>query len=284
MDYLDFDLEIGPGSGERSYGVAVPRSPAGEAPRTLMRFPFEEHEVSAALDLVQAALVGSGSTRRTAAIAVETFGQKLFEALFIGNIRTCYQVSLRDAARAGKGLRIRLRIQAPDLAALPWEFLYDPDQGDYVCLSNRTPLVRYLEMAQAVQPLKITPPLRILCMIASPSDQDPLDVTREQSRVQEALRELEQQGVIELTWMPGQTAHDLQRAMQSGPWHVFHFIGHGGFDPASDEGLLALANDAGKTARLTATQLGRLLRSRLAAAGPAQCLRGCQRRPARSVF
>jgi Tol biopolymer transport system component len=257
MDYLDFDLEIGPGSG-RSYPIAVIRSPAGEAHNT-MTFPFDDQELQEHLERVQHALVGSGQVRRQAAHAVEEFGTKLFEALFIADLRSCYDVSLREASRQEKGLRVKLRIQAPNLAALPWEFLYDPRQGEYVCLSMYTPLVRYLELPQSVQPLQVKPPLRVLCMIASPSDQDPLDITREQGRLQESLKELVDKGLVELTWLPGQTSHDLQRAMQGGPWHIFHFIGHGGFDPTSDEGLLALANEQGKTALLTANQLGRLL-------------------------
>jgi len=24
--------------------------------------------------------------------------------------------------------------------------------------------------------------------------------------------------------------------MRGGPWHIFHFIGHGGFDPETEEG------------------------------------------------
>ena len=40
MEYLDFELEIGPGLG-REYPVAVIRSPAGEA-RETMCFPFDE--------------------------------------------------------------------------------------------------------------------------------------------------------------------------------------------------------------------------------------------------
>ena len=38
MDYLDFELEIGPGSG-REYPIAVIDSPAGEARETL-HFPY----------------------------------------------------------------------------------------------------------------------------------------------------------------------------------------------------------------------------------------------------
>ena len=40
LTYLDFELEIGLGSG-REYPVTVVRSPAGEARETL-RFPFDE--------------------------------------------------------------------------------------------------------------------------------------------------------------------------------------------------------------------------------------------------
>jgi hypothetical protein len=56
--------------------------------------------------------------------------------------------------------------------------------------------------------------------------------------------------LVELTWLPGQTGQDLQRAIRRGPWHVFHFIGHGGFDTISEEGFIAVANMDGETSRL----------------------------------
>jgi WD40 repeat protein len=258
MQYLDFDLEIGQGLGQ-TYPVAVIRSPAGEARGTL-HFPFDEAALKDYLDQVQAALDGSSQTRRQAAQAVQDFGQRLFEALFSGDIRSCYDVSQREAARQeDRGLRVKLRIQTPDLAALPWEFLYDARQGEYVCLSRQTPIVRYLELPQSAQPLQVKPPLRILGMIASPSDQAPLDIQREQGRVGEALKGLVADGLVELTWLEGQTWRDLQRAMRGGPWHIFHFIGHGGVDPNAGEGLLALADEDGRTHLMTATQMSHLL-------------------------
>ena len=157
-------------------------------------------------------------------------------------------------------MRVKLRIAAPELAALPWEFLYDSRQADFVCLSRNTPLVRYLECAQPVQPLAVTPPLRILGLIASPSDQEPLDVSRERQRVEDALKTLVQKGLVELTWWEeGQTWRDLQRAMRGGPWHVFHFVGHGGFDRTRDEGLIVLPDDDGRSHYLPAGDLARLL-------------------------
>ena len=47
--------------------------------------------------------------------------------------------------------------------------------------------------------------------------------------------------------------------MRRGPWHIFHFVGHGGFDAATEEGALALSNDAGHMHLLRATGLSELL-------------------------
>jgi hypothetical protein len=38
------------------------------------------------------------------------------------------------------------------------------------CLSAETPLIRYLDLAERIRPLKVKPPLRVLAMISSPAD------------------------------------------------------------------------------------------------------------------
>jgi hypothetical protein len=142
---------------------------------------------------------------------------------------------------------------------LPWEFLYDAERDRYPSLSSNTPLVRYLDLPQPVEPLQMSPPLRVLGMVTSPSGLDPLDVKHEKRLVEEATRGLRENGLLELTWLEGQTWRHLQRAMRRGPWHIFHFVGHGGFDPATEEGALALANDAGHMHLLRARSLAELL-------------------------
>lgn len=158
-----------------------------------------------------------------------------------------------------KGLRVKLRIQDPRLANLPWEFLYDARRDAYICLSQQTPLVRYLELPQTIRPLAVTPPLRILGMIASPSDLQTLDVQVERQRLERAIAPLQAKGLVELRWLEGATWRDLQRAMRREAWHIFHFVGHGDFDPRRDEGLIAFCNDVEKAHLLTAGDLGRLL-------------------------
>ncbi len=118
----------------------------------------------------------------------------------------------------------------------------------------------------------MTPPLRILGMVASPDGVEPLDVDLEKQRVETALAGLQAAGLVKLTWLAGQRWRDLQRALRQ-ETHIFHFIGHGGFDEARDEGLLWLADEAGRAVPIYATELARLLTNqRSAAAGPAQRL------------
>lgn len=261
MDYLDFDIEVGQGAG-RDYPVRVLHSPAGEARETVY-FPFDELALEKALLRLENALLRSGGARRQALSpdqqAVQDFGRSLFETLLTGEVRARYDVSLESAQRQDRGLWVRLRIEAPELAALPWEFLYDHRRAEFVCLSRDTPVVRYLQLPQPIRPLIVSGPLRVLGMIASPTDLPRLDVDQEKERVERATAALSQAGQVELTWLEGESWRSLQRAMRGGPWHVFHFIGHGGFSEVADEGIIFLADEDGRARSLSASQLGLLL-------------------------
>jgi len=262
-DYLEFELEINAARG-RTYPVTV-RSPGGDAAAEFM-LPFNELALeNALLNLKMALLQSGGKRRRTLTPEQQTaqnFGRALFEALFAGDVRTRYEVSRQMAAQQGTCLRIQLRINDPDLIALPWEFLYDPSEQDYLCLLSGAPLVRYISQPRPLKPLPVQPPLRILCMASAPVDLEPLDVDIERQRMDEALAELIKQGLVQIHWLPGiQSWRNLQRAIQADrPWHVFHFVGHGGFDVRQDEGLLAFEHEVTREAELiSATNLARLL-------------------------
>ncbi len=259
MQYLDFDLEIGPGQ-ESRYPVTV-RLPAG-AVQGVLQVPFAPHALELYLSKLESALLRSRTIRRQVMLpqeqAIREFGSGLFEALLTGDICTLYDQQHAKARQQGMGVRLRLLVEAPELATLPWEYLLDPRQPDFLCLSPQTPLVRYVKLPQPLQPLTIQPPLRILGMVSSPSDLDPLDVSGEQARLNEALAPLEAQGIVQLKWVQGQTWQALQEELWHG-WHVFHFIGHGKFNPGIDEGMLALAYPSGKTHLLPGSHLGRML-------------------------
>jgi hypothetical protein len=266
VQYHDFELKVR-STGGQHYEIQV-RSSAGEKTSTVS-FPFDETALLARLHAVHHALtsddrrdlgmIPKGASDEPGKGTVEDFGKELFEMLIGGDIRALYVSSRQMAEAKGCGLRLQLRIEPPRLAALPWEFMYDSSEGDFVCLSRETPVVRYVELDRPRGPLSIEPPLRVLGMVASPTDWPPLDVEREQQRVEKATERLRQRGLLTLEWLGGQSFADLQQAMLRGPWNVFHFIGHGGFDAATDEGVIALADDDGSTFRLSATKLGRIL-------------------------
>ena len=263
IQYLDFDLEIGRGDG-RTYPLAVLHSPAGNV-RGHFDLALSQLELANRLLALQNALLRSGGARRKAPTpneqTVRDFGQELFNSLFNADVRSLFFESKRIATSQGKFLRVRLRILDAQLAALPWEYLFDARQNEYLCLAHSTPLIRYLEVAQPPQPLTIAPPLRILAMIANPSDLTALNAAIEKERLERALAKLIADGLVHLEWLPGQTWRDLHRAMRpnQGPWHVFHFVGHGGFDAQRDEGLHVFADQNGKSDLRTATDVARLL-------------------------
>jgi CHAT domain len=260
--FLDFEIEIGRQRG-RVYPVSVLHSPAGET-RSEMRLPFTGEGLRIRLSLLESAVPLSGVTRVRKAAApqeapVQTFGDMLFSALFSGEVLGCYDASQRSAREQHSGLRIKLRVQAPELAVLPWEFLYDARHDEYVCLSRRTPLVRHVSTTRPSIPLAVTPPLRILAMVASPAGLPALDTLTERSRLERALGDMTGAGRVELEWLSGQTWEALRDALWHDRWHVLHFVGHGSYDSEADEGLLALADDSGNKHLLTATQIGHLL-------------------------
>ena len=258
----NLELEVTSGA-DGTYRVAA-RSEAGDTQDTPTRFPFDEQTLERRLLAVELALVRSAASLRRMVSAEEQqvleFGRELFQFLFPPGLSE-HLAAMRDrAAREGVQLQVRLRIRPPELAALPWEFLYDAARDEYMCLS--APFVRYVEVLEPLRPLAATPPLRILGMVARPGGLSSLNVDHERRRLEQALAPLERTGGVQLSWVTGQTWQDLQDALDEDDWHIFHFIGHGGFDRKRGEGVLALADEDGVEYPLAASDLGLLLGGR----------------------
>ena len=270
-EYLNFDIQIFSGENHK-YPVRVLQSPAGEA-STILNSSFNQPEFERNLRSIElfrglSRGIRSGSQKEvnqsdleisSEVVAAREVGGKLFEALFSSEILSLYRSSLDIVRAQSKKLRIRLRVDAGELAVLPWEFLYDRTQGDYVSLLRGIAVTRYLDLGRPVMPLQIQPPLRILGMVASPNDFLPLDIHAEQKRMRGAIEHLLESNDVELNWVKGQTWRDLEREIESSTCHIFHFIGHGAFITESGEAVIALVDEqTGSSYLLSATQLGRM--------------------------
>ncbi len=254
------EVAIGSGGAPGVFAVEVVASPAGEAKATV------ELDADALLarheQLQQAVLASAVPSRRVLPETerpVREVGQALFAGLLgSGEVAGRYRAAAAVAALHGEGLRVVLRIDSPALAGLPWEAMYDQAAGAYVCRQNQ--LVRHVPVASVPAPLRVRPPLRILGVISSPRGLPSLDVEKEQDQLARALARPVGQGLAEVHWAPSATWADLQDLLLDGEWHVLHFVGHGGFDPARDEGVLALVGEDGRADLVAAHRLVDLLR------------------------
>lgn len=255
LTYLDIEVAID-STADGHYRVRVLRSPAGEAQSTL-QFPWSLSQIPTWLSQLQTLVLSPPLFKREQQL--QQWGETLFTSLLNGDVAHRFTASKAIAQANGQGLRLQLRCEPAELLAIPWELLYDPQAAEFLCLSRRTPLVRYLPVPQPNQPLQIAPPLRILALSASPAGLPELSIAQEQRALSAALTALQQQGLVELVWLPGQRWRDLQQALQAGPWHIFHYSGHAMYDHEQQAGKLLLADDLGEPHELRAYELARLL-------------------------
>src|SRR5262245_5731924 len=153
-DYAEFEIDIQPRNGD-VYPFSV-TSPGGEA-RGALRLPTA--------DSAYQTLAGRLAALDADEELLARLGRMLFDALFQGQVKAVYARS-QGMLRSGQGLRIKLRLAADagEVAALPWELLYDPDQGPLALLD--APIVRYLPQPLRIPTLRAELPLRVLLTAA----------------------------------------------------------------------------------------------------------------------
>ena len=258
-DYLDFDVAVTrEGQG---YAAHVLSSPVGEvsAPSPSPSLATDLAQFMIAVGpprvVLEAARAGGGagrSTSRSTAAGSVTPSSPERWGRPSGTVST--------AARAdGRDLRLRLRLDAvPDLDPVPWEYLYDTTLGRFLTLSQETPIVRLLDSLERPPAVRVEAPLRVLVMISSPSDLPELAVDRERQLLMATTGDLVASGRLTVTVLEEATLTALQRALLD-DFHVFHFIGHGGFDQDAQEGVLVLEREDGTAHRVSGARLGTLL-------------------------
>ena len=256
MVYHDFDLLIDR-SGE-SLRAQVLNSPAGQASAEF-RLPFSEDKLENYLLRLGRARRATRRVESQEMNTAKTFGAALFDAVFSADVKACFRSSIDEVRRQNAGLRIRLRLGDPSVADLPWEFLYNRSVNRFIALSVHTPLVRYMDLPERIQPIAVKPPIRVLVMISSPSDFPALDVEAEWTRLNEALKGRIDGGQLAIERLEAASLEALQRRLRRDRYHIFHFIGHGEFDQDLQEGVLVLEAENKRGHKVDSQFLGMLL-------------------------
>lgn len=253
------ELEIGPGEEPGRWNVRVLRAAGAAAASASFRLDVDA--LVTRLPLMDSTVLASAVPARRFLTAGETeiqrVGTELFSAVFTGDVEEAYRTSRAVAKERGESLQVRLRLVAPTLAALPWEALFDPEAGVYVC--RKEPLIRQIPTTDVMEPLNLDPPLRVLAMVAAPSDLAEIDAGAERTLLETALRPHISRRRIHVEWLDDVTWANVHDKLLSAPWHVLHFVGHGSYDSSSDEGVLAFVGSDGRAEYVDATALADLL-------------------------
>ena len=260
--YLNFDLLLEQ-VGDGRYRARVTEFPLDGTPRVQFQLPFDAQTLEILLLKLDP---GRSGTRRVGATshqqAAMDFGGPLFEAVFTGEVALAWQRSL-DKVRAvdAEGLRLRLLLDdAPAIAGLPWELLYDARTNSFIAQSERTPVVRFLDLPHAPRPIAVDGPLRVLVVISSPIDLVELDVEAEWRRIRDALEPRVHAGLVAVDRLSSATVPSLGAWLRRHQTHVVHFVGHGDFDDRLREGVLYFQDEYGRGAQVTSSLLGPYLR------------------------
>ncbi|MCB8986817.1 MAG: CHAT domain-containing protein [Ardenticatenaceae bacterium] len=231
-EYMNFDLNISKIDGQ--YQIEVSDSPNGQE-KAVTTFDLEDTDLRDKLTYL--------AKLRARPTDVEEVGDKLAQFLFPSKISHHLDLSLREAQKNQKNLRLRLRLglDQPDLSRIPWE--YCRINRKFVAQGIETPVVRYLKTNQPdYHPITVERPVRLLLITASPVDDKwkQLEVGKEAEAVKTAVQPLIDSGKVIVQVVDHASPTDLVTSVRrTFKPHILHFIGHGTLQE-NGEGALVL--------------------------------------------
>ena len=270
MDYKDFVLQLDRAATQPGFVTRVLHSPAGEAEAPFVN-PLSHEDLDklwqTAYRVRQAARASRDRSERLGEplteLSLEEIGERLFRALFRGPVRSCWMRSFSEATRhSGGGLRLKLQLNLADpliagLAELPWEFLFSPEQGGFLGLQRKTPILRHMRLPlPGSRPLPARP-IRVLTVLSQPAAMEELSLEEEAGKITAALRALPG---VEVFPLHNPTVETLRETLLRQDFQILHFMGHGGFDESSGQGVLCFTGINGALVKVS----GALLATHLA--------------------
>ena len=255
-EYQNFDIVIEQ-SGDK-YRARVINSPCGQASVEFDK-PFSPLELENFVLRMGRPRSGMRRIDSPEMHAAKDLGRHLFTTVFSGEVNACYLRSVDNVLSKNKGLRVRLHINVPEFNDLPWEFLYNPQFGQFVALSQNTPIIRYIELPYTTRALPVQTPLKILVMISSPEGYPQLDIEKEWEKLNRALKPLLNQNMVMLEKLELPTLSALQKKLRQDKVHIFHYVGHGKYFEDKQDGMLLLEDENQRGRPTSGQHLGAIL-------------------------
>lgn len=157
----------------------------------------------------------------------------------------------RELAQVAEPMRLLLRLDPPELDALPWELMR---KGSMLMFTDATrPMARvggYFNPALKLP--EMCWPLRVLLVVASKDEDEQIHVDDELRYVKDAFRKVCGLVDLEVACLPNRER--IRKLVEAMHPHVFHYVGHGGMD---DEvgGYLRLEQEDGSDIQWTANAI-----------------------------
>jgi hypothetical protein len=176
--------------------------------------------------------------------ALRDIGDAVWRSVMSPQAEAAFLSSLQVVAGSPRGLRLVVVIQGQEsevpnplmvrLSELPVEALFHTEHH-FLATDLTTPISRSLQFRADRAPETVALPLRVLVAIASPLDKPTAKVEEEVEVIEKAVAGLRGPGgKLEVDFLPRVTREGLVAQLATKPYHVLHFIGHGGFDEVGD--------------------------------------------------
>lgn len=248
MEYRDFTIRIREIDEEGKHLIRITSS-AGEYYGSFKN-PIRKDELNNKLMNNRLAVRSSADVRAreglqdispvTSLDDLKEIGTLLYRSLFQQDVMTAFARS-EGMLQENEGLRIRIRPdptidQYAELMSLPWEFLFDEGRRDFIDLRDNMIIVRYPEAGAPITRLAVRRSLKVLALASDPSDYAALRLGKEMRSLVNIFRD--ENVPIEVKILDEATIEALDDEAHRGNYHVFHFMGHGGFDPNTGKSAL----------------------------------------------
>ncbi len=183
------------------------------------------------------------------------YGQKLNEALFgDANLKSAFIQAVTGAQVQGAGLRLRFLIgpSAPELHAIHWETLLNPQDNTPLATNQNIVISRYMaSMDWRPVRLQSRGNLTALAMVANPSDLASYKLAAIDTEAELALARA---GLLDISLKTCQgSLPALLASLQAQPVDVLYIVCHGYL--ASGQPFLCLEAEDGKMAKLPGSEL-----------------------------